>query len=327
MPVLTTPTFRVENIDNWIYVTGVIRGGTTFLGKVLSFPRSVDYLHEPFHGGYTLPEGTPLRPRYVRPDQDGNTNGEAYRKAVSKLFRYDIGMKTSKHDDDPWTRKAIKAVVGSRGPFWLRLAKINPFHTAAVIKEPVGKMLTEYLYLRFGVKPVIIVRHPASWAASLKRVGWWPGVREFAAQPHLVEDYLQDDRVLLEKDWQDPMLKSAAHWYLTYKVLLAQAKKYPDWQVVTHEALSERPVPIFKQLYQDLDLPWSASIQQKIRSYTEGNKSAKARDGRVQDFQRNSADIFEMRRNSLSKDERQAIFDIVQDVALQVYSRDSFAID
>lgn len=326
MPALTAPTFRVENIDNWIYVTGVIRGGTTFLGKVLSFPRNVDYIHEPFHGGYTLPDGSALRPRYVRPGLQ-DADAEAYHEAVAKLFRYEIGMSTSRHDDDPWTRKAIKAVVGSRGPFWLRLAKVNPFHTAAIIKDPVGKMLTEYLHLQFGVRPVIIVRHPASWAASLKRVGWWPGVGEFAEQPHLVDDYLADERALLEKDWQNPMLESAAHWRFTYKVLLAQAAKHPGWQVVTHEELSDRPVPVFRRLYHALGLPWSGAAERKIRAHTQGNASAKARGGRVQDFQRNSADIFEMRRDSLSKDERKAIFDVVGDVALQVYARDSFAID
>ena len=45
------------------------------------------------------------------------------------------------------------------------------------------------------------------------------------------------------------------------------------------------------------------------------------------DLARDSAKIFESRRSSLSKEERRAIFDIVRDVALQVYPRRSFAID
>jgi hypothetical protein len=39
----------VNRIENWIFVTGVIRSGTTFVGKVLSLPLSVDYIHEPFN--------------------------------------------------------------------------------------------------------------------------------------------------------------------------------------------------------------------------------------------------------------------------------------
>jgi hypothetical protein len=45
------------------------------------------------------------------------------------------------------------------------------------------------------------------------------------------------------------------------------------------------------------------------------------------DLSRNSADIFEMRRDSLSLAERQAIFKVVEDVALELYPRESFAID
>ena len=317
----------IENIENWIFVTGLIRGGTTFTGKMLSLPLSVDYIHEPFHGGYTLPDREPLRPCYVRPGRQDD-EVQAYQNRLAHLFHYDIGIHSANpYEKDSWLRKAIKAVVGSRGPVYLTLAKLNPFHTTALIKEPVGKLMAEHLHLTFGVKPVILIRHPASWAASLKRVGWWPGVREFAEQPHLVEDYLADEQELLHRDWKNPMLKSAAHWRLSFKVLLAQAEKYPSWQVVTHEKLSECPLDTFERLYRTLDLPWSASVEKKIRSYTRGNDSAEVRGGRVQDFQRNSAALFEMRRDSLSKDERRAIFEIVKDVALQIYSRESFAID
>jgi hypothetical protein len=34
-----------------------------------------------------------------------------------------------------------------------------------------------------------------------------------------------------------------------------------------------------------------------------------------------------MRRDSLSLEERKAIFEVVEDVALQIYTRESFAID
>lgn len=106
-----------------------------------------------------------------------------------------------------------------------------------------------------------------------------------------------------------------------------QISKYPNWQVVTHEELSQEPVTIFNRLYKELELPWSESVKRKILKLTRENRSAEARKGTVQDFQRNSADIFKMRRNSLSLEERRAIFEVVEDVALQIYPRESFAID
>lgn len=318
--------FSTDAIDTWIAVTGVIRSGTTFAGTVLSLPLEVDYLHEPFNGGYSLPDSRPFRPRYVRPEAD-DADARAYRAQLAKLLSYDFALPTTHNPKDSLFWKAAKTAVGSRGPFYLRLAKLNPFHRAAVLKDPTCKLAAEYLYRTFGITPVILIRHPASLAASLKRVGWWPGVREFAEQPDLVEDYFPDERDFLTREWESPLLKSAAHWRAAYKVLLTQAAKYPDWHVITHEALSARPLPIFEHLYDAFGLPWSAAVEHKIRALTQGHGSAEALRGKVMDLQRNSSEIFALRRNSLSVEERRAIFEIVKDVALQVYSEDSFALD
>jgi hypothetical protein len=45
----------VDKIDNWIFVTGVPRSGTTFAGKILSLPLEVDYTHEPFNPRCGMP--------------------------------------------------------------------------------------------------------------------------------------------------------------------------------------------------------------------------------------------------------------------------------
>lgn len=320
------PALALDNIQSWILVTGVIRSGTTFAGKVLSFPHAVDYIHEPFNGGYTRPGGARMRPRYIRPDATPEALGDYY-DVLARLFRYAFTLETTTNPHDPWPRRVVKEVVGSRGPFYLRLARVNPFHRHAVIKDPSSKLLAEYLHLHFGVTPVVLVRHPVSLAASLRRAGWWPEVRDFASEPELVADYFADEPDFLTRAWPNRMLEAMAHWRATYKVLLAQAAKYPAWHVVTHEALSQQPVAVFEGLYDALGLPWSASIAQRIRDLTRGNGSAEARKGRIMDFHRNSADIFALRRAALTKDERRAIYDVVHDVALALYSRESFAID
>lgn len=336
MAILTHPTsvrmftelmikLAVDNIDNWIFVTGVPRSGTTFVGMTLSLPREVDYIHEPFNPRCGLPSVTQWY-RYMRPSLD-TEEMQCYHAGTKEIFNYDLALRTVIPERDPLLRKVAKGIVGSRGPFYLRLAKLNPLHKAAVIKDPIGSLLAEYLYLHFGAKPVIVIKHPASFIASLKRVNWWPSPSKLNDQPHLTEDHFTDDSDFVTKEWSDPMLGAAAFWRIIYKVLLAQAGKYPDWQIVTHEQLSHEPVPTFKRLYGNLELPWSESVQRKIVRSTQGNQSTEARAGRVQDFRRKSADIFKTRRDSLSLKERREIFEIVEDVALQVYTRESFAID
>jgi len=187
-------------------------------------------------------------------------------------------------------------------------------------------LTTDFLYREFGVKPVIIVRHPVSLAASLRRLSWYPQVYDFALQPDVIRDYLSDRTHLIERAWDNRLLESMAHWHLLYKVLLDQADAHGNWIVVTHEELSARPVEVFSRIYQDCCLPWSEGVRDKILSLTKNDGKTQADDGRVQDFVRDSAAIFETRRDSVPREVRQEIYEITADVALQLYDRDTFAL-
>ena len=302
-----------------------MRSGTTFVGQALSFPLVVDYIHEPYLQKGIIPNQQNRRYPYVRSSFD-TEDMLYYHEYTKRLFNYDINFKGFYPQKDPWLRKIVKRIVGSRGPFYLRLAKLNIFHQAAVIKDVVGLFLCEYLYLHFQVKPVIVIRHPTSLIASLKRVNWRLHPRELYDE-YLIVDYFQDESNYFNTDWSNLVLEAAAFWRCVHKVLLAQAKKYPDWQVITHEKLCEDPVSNFHHLYQVLDLPWSESVKRKIVNLTQNNNPVEAKKGRVQALKRNSAEIFNMRRNSLSLEERRVIFETVKDIALQIYDRESFAIN
>ena len=317
----------VDKIDNWVYVTGVPRSGTTFVGKVLSLPLEVDYIHEPFNPKCGM-EGLTRWYPYVRSTPD-TEEAQSFHAIAKNLFSYDFEFQRCIPRRDPWQRKLVKSFTGSRGEFYLRLAKLNPFHRAAVIKDPVGNLLSEYLHHNFKVKPVIIVKHPLSFIASLKRVNWWIQTSWISDnQPHLVEDYFSDELDFINRKYDTLMEGSAAYWRASYKVLLEQASRHPDWPVITIEDLSDNPVPVFQQLYQHLDLPWSDAVRRKIMQLTgSSNNSTDAQGGKIQDFNRNSKDIFASRIKSLSQTEREAIFEIVKDVALEVYPRSSFALN
>jgi hypothetical protein len=316
----------VNNIDNWVFVTGVPRSGSTFVGKILSLPIEVDYIHEPFNPQCGIP-GMNRSYRYVRTTLDTNEMKQ-YHELTKSIFTYNLTLKNWCPKNDPWIRKIAKQFFGSRGPFYLRLAKINPFHKSAIIKDPTGNLLSEYLYKHFSVKPVIVIKHPISFIASLKRVNWLIQHSWVIDQPLLIEDYFANESEFINKQYNNPILGAAAYWRTIYKVLLSQANQYQDWQVFTHEELSKNPIFIFKNLYNELNLPWSESVKRKIISLTqENNNSARAKKGLVHDFKRNSADIFKSSLESVSIQERREIFEIVQDIALNIYSKKSFYLD
>jgi hypothetical protein len=315
---------RIDQIENWILVTGMIRSGTTFLGKILSLPREVDYLHEPFNGGRSRASDKPFEARYIRPSE--SDLHEDYCDEVSNIFQYDIKFKTFFHEGDPLHKKLFKYLFGSRGPIYLNIAKLNIFHKYCIIKDPVCKISTEYLYNTFDVYPVIMVRHPLSLAASLKRVGWFPDMNDFRDEPDLVADYFQEDTAFIHRSWESPLLEAMAHWRATYKVLLAQGQQYPDWQFVRLEDLSENPIQVSQRIYRNLGLPWSHRIESRIRNLTKPKNTTEASNNQAMDLKRNSRAIFARRRDSIEQADRHRIFHIVEDVARKLYSEESFAL-
>ena len=315
----------VDRVKNWVFVTGEIRGGTTFVGKILSLPLEVDYIHEPFNIRCGMP-GMTKRWRYVRPSLDTPEMQEIH-EAASRIFSYNFSLRNSPFENEAIHRRIIKQLVGTRGPYYLRLAKMNPFHRHAVIKDPTGTLLAEYLHVHFGVKPVIVIRHPASFVASLRRAGWWPDVRKILdGQPELVADHLNGSLDSWFNKDSDELQNAAAHWRLLTQVVVNQAKKYDGWELIKLEDVSNNPVDEFKALYGRLGLPWSESVKKKIINTTQVKGKAEVKNNLVQDFKRDSAKIFELRRNSLSPEERRKIFDIVKDVALDFYSEESFSL-
>jgi len=315
---------NTNNIKNWVFVTGVPRSGTTFVGKVLSLPKEVDYIHEPFNPQCGMP-GIEKWYRYISPSLDTSEMVDLDKLARS-LFTYNFKLRTYIPEADPWNKKLVKRVIGSRGPVNLSLAKLNPFHNSAILKDPIGNLMTEYLYSSFDIKPVILIKHPTSFIASLRRVNWWPTLAKLSDQSCLIKDYFADEPDYLNRQWSEPYLEAAAFWRVIYKVLLNQAKKYPDWQIITHEDLSSQPIPTFKGLYKALGLNWSSSIEQKVISLTQASGGTDVKRGVVQDFKRNSSDIFKRRRDSLSVEERKNILEIVGDVSSQIYPEETFAV-
>ena len=310
------------HIRNWIFVTGSIRSGTTFLSDILSTPLSVDYIHEPFNIRCGMP-GMDQRYRYITETLENNEMRTLDRQ-FQKLKQYDFELRTSSYHKDPFHIKMIKKVVGSRGPFFLRLAKANYLHRHCIVKDPTAPLITRHLHTAYQFKPVIIVRHPASLVASFKRVSWWPQTRELISQPLFVRDCLSEEDLAYYSSYDHSSLTDACfHWLFTNRTLLRWADAF-GWPVITHEELCASPVQTFRALYDTLGLPWSSYVERKIHRKTHGGNSPEARQGRVQDFSRDSAEIFEMRRDSLTADQRRIIFDITSEVTLQLYSRASF---
>lgn len=313
---------RVEQVENWIFVTGAPRSGTTFAGLVLSTPLSVDYIHEPFNPDCGVP-GAEIDSVYLRA---GVPHEAHYRALIERVRSYRFRLKTGYYPTDTTARRLAKRVVGSRGPFYLRCAKLNPFRRAVVLKDPTACLATEYLATEYGFKPLVLLRHPAAFVASCVRIGadGRQGLAALAAQHELVADYFDGETGRLLPATSDPVAHAAALWRAIYGVLLCQARRVGSAVVMTHEELSADPVTQFCRLYDGFGLPWSGRVERRIRRLTGSGNRVEAARGRVQDFRRDSAKLLELRLTMLTPAQRRAVFDIASGVADDVYPRESY---
>src|SRR5437868_4748171 len=196
---------RISVPDRWLWVTGIPRGGTTFVGKILSAPLSIDFIHEPFNPDCSI-EGMDQLYVYTRP---GLPNEPAIADAVRSLRDYRARIRTGHYKNDRPLARVVKPIVGSRGPFYYRLARYNPWHETCLVKDPVGCLLTEYVVERFDFKGLVILRHPIGVADSFSRLGIDAnrGLSELRAQPGFVADFLTpEDQRLIGTTYEEPRI-------------------------------------------------------------------------------------------------------------------------
>lgn len=311
-----------RGISNWVFVTGAPRSGTTFVGSMLSVPFSVDYIHEPFNPDCGLPS-IDQRYLYLR---DNDPRLSRYLPDIEALFEYRARLRTAYYPRDSVLKRAIKSVAGSRGPFYYRLAKLNLLRRAAVIKDPIGCFLGAFLQERFGVRPVLLIRHPVTFVASVMRLGWNMTPAPLLEQEELVEDYLANDESGLRSVGDDPIVAAAWIWRSLNTVLLEQARHRSGWIIVRHEDLSNAPTEQFLSLYSQLDLPWSNRVERRVSRLTGAGNVVEADDGRVQQFRRDSRKLHALRIAMLKPEDRRRVFEITGQVAGEWYDERSFEI-
>jgi hypothetical protein len=241
-----------------ILVTGAHRSGTTWVGKMLALAPGVGYVHEPFNP--RTPKGLSSAPfdRYF-------TVVTAENEA-----RYLPGLKRTLAFDYDWgaelralrtPRDLARAVRDS----W-RYRRARRAGAIPLVKDPIALLSAEWLAERFGMEVVVLVRHPAGFAGSLKRLGWRHRFSTFLVDgrvPEIVRPYEDEIRAQAESPG-DVLEQAALLWRILYGAADGYRERHPDWVFLRHEDAGSDPAGTYERLYQRLGLELTPEARARI---------------------------------------------------------------
>lgn len=178
-------------------------------------------------------------------------------------FRYALGPQVRSirsRRDAAWTVRDL-----------VRFTRYRVRHMRPLIKDPIAVFSSEWLVSRFGVQPVVLIRHPAAFASSLVRLGWAYDFHGLLAQPLLMRDHLVrfEDEIREFAERPPEVLDQAILlWRLIYGTVATFRERHPEWLFLRHEDLSRDPVRGFASLYEALGLPFDDGIGRTIASHS-----------------------------------------------------------
>lgn len=159
-----------------------------------------------------------------------------------------------------------------------------------LLKDPIAVFSVEWLYETFACDPVLLVRHPAAFAASVKRLRLRHPFGDFLAQPLMMRDWLAPFATAVERSArveQDLLDQAILLWNVIHHAIATYQDRHPDWPVIRLEDISQRPVEIFHALFERLGIPYDARVDDLIRRTTSAANPAEA--SRMDSIHRDSA--------------------------------------
>jgi hypothetical protein len=196
-----------------------------------------------------------------------------------------------------------------------------------LFKDPFAVFSAPWFGKELKCQVVIIVRHPAAIASSLKRLGWSFNFEHLLAQPLLMNDLLEpyrDEMLTMTKNRQDIIGQSGLLWRIIYQVVAHYEFKYPHFQVMRHEDLSLDPMYSFRSLYNNLGLSFSPHVKQVINKASSQDNPQERADKSIYATHLNSQANLNNWKRRLDPDEITRLRSLTKDTAAIYYSEESW---
>jgi len=280
-----------------ILITGSHRSGSTWLASMLALTENTLVAHEPFNiqpWAYAL-DGLATRWFTYAPALPQDAALKAFDKVVKRRTR--------------------KIFLKNQTAYWvppLRRGRL-------IVKDPIASLSSDWLASNFDLDVVVLVRHPAAFAASLKRLEWRHPFEDFLEQEMLMERHLEPYRAEIASKPDNIAEQAAIIWNCVYGVLFTYLDSNPNWIVKKHEDLSTNPVAELKSLCGDLGLKWTTTVEDEVVKYTRSGNPVSAPDGIIHQIRRDSAAVVSRWKKILTKEEIARVYEVTRPVCGPYY--------
>jgi hypothetical protein len=295
-----------------ILVTGAHRSGTTWVGKMLALAPGVGYVHEPFNPRFSAGRFD----RYFTVVTRENEARYAPELEHVLTFRYELVPRLRR-------RHRPKDVARTFRDFG-RTQRVRRRHPRPLMKDPIALLSAEWLAQRFDMDVVVLIRHPAAFASSLKRLGWRHSFANFLDDgrvPEVIWPY-EDEIRAQAREPGDLLAQAALLWRLLYNAVASFRERHEDWIFLRHEDVSLEPAPSFERLYERLGLELTETARAEIeRASASENPSALTTPHAVE---LDSAASLGRWRDELTPQEVETLHERTSDVWPRFYSDDDW---
>jgi hypothetical protein len=320
-----TATTAIERLDvvgqyrSPVLVTGAHRSGTTWVGKVLASAPGTVHLQEPFHVTFPNPYiGVRMKRWFQFYSNDGDSPAkQAFRDAFS------LRLRTPPFE---WRQLKKPRAFAGQYRFVLRSGLLRWRNNYRVVmKDPIALLSTPWLVRNFGVRPIVLVRHPAAFVSSLRIKNWFFDYHNLLDQPGLINELFPEERPHIEevarRQFGDIIPEAAYLWKLLNLVVAQFRRDHPDWIILKHEDLSSNPAEEFRNLFTRVGLPFTPASAASVRNTTsrEDERYVQCSTDPL-DVTRNSVENVAVWKKRLTAEEVARIRAVVEDVSHEFYS-------
>jgi hypothetical protein len=246
-----------------VLVTGMMRSGTTWVGRMLCAGSGLSYISEPLNPHHPGIFRLPVRHDYTYINSENE-------KDFLPTFRDAVELRPRPFRELGSVRRP--ADVGRVGLTTLEMLRGRIFHRPALFKDPHALFSASWFADRLGCRVVVCVRHPAAIVSSHVRLGWRAPLADLRAQPTLMRDWLgqaEKELTAAERDpsvGRDPLQGNALLWKIIHQAISTYAERRPDFTIVRHEDLSSNPQKAYEALYDQLGLPFDSRAAGQIEA-------------------------------------------------------------